>query len=442
MAQVIKLSNLNIFNKKVIQGRTDKRLRLSLAKINVVSQEIHQFDIVVVGGGCVGLAAAWKINLRHPHLKVAVLEKEDRVAPHQTGHNSGVIHSGIYYKPGSEKARNCVEGRREIVAFAKEHKIAHDICGKLIVATHENELAHMNKVFANGIANGVEDMELVNAKQIKDIEPFVEGIAGIRVGCTGIIDFPDVTAKLAALIVEQFQGSKVFLSTEVKDFVHKGETTDIITNRGIFSAKHIVTCGGLQSDRLAKKEGAKSDAAIVGFRGDYYDLTEKGRKKVNHLIYPVPNPKYPFLGVHYTRMIHGGVECGPNAVFVFKREGYGKTSFSFLDTASAFGFAGTWKFFAKNMKFGIDEYLGAFSKKYFLKRLRTLIPTLQYEDIVASRSGVRAMALSKQGEMLDDFKIEFHGNAIHVLNAPSPAATACLSIGKSIEEMATKQFRL
>ena len=397
------MSNLNIFNKKVIQGRTDKRLRLSLAKINVVSQEIHRFDIVVVGGGCVGLAAAWKINLRHPHLKVAVLEKEDRVAPHQTGHNSGVIHSGIYYKPGSEKARNCVEGRREIVAFAKEHKIAHDICGKLIVATHENELAHMNKVFANGIANGVEDM---------------------------------------ALIVEQFQGSKVFLSTEVKDFVHKGETTDIITNRGIFSAKHIVTCGGLQSDRLAKKEGAKSDAAIVGFRGDYYDLTEKGRKKVNHLIYPVPNPKYPFLGVHYTRMIHGGVECGPNAVFVFKREGYGKTSFSFLDTASAFGFAGTWKFFAKNMKFGIDEYLGAFSKKYFLKRLRTLIPTLQYEDIVASRSGVRAMALSKQGEMLDDFKIEFHGNAIHVLNAPSPAATACLSIGKSIEEMATKQFRL
>lgn len=407
-----------------------------------MSQEIHSFDVVVVGGGCVGLAAAWKINLRHPHLKVAVLEKEDHLSPHQTGHNSGVIHSGIYYKPGSEKARNCVEGRREIVAFAKEHKIAHDICGKLIVATKESELAHMNKVFNNGKANGVEDIELINAKQIQEIEPYAVGIAGIRVGCTGIIDFPGVTVKLGELLEQQFPGSKIFLSTQAEDFVHKGERTDIITNRGTFTARYIVTCAGLQSDRIAKKEGAKTDAAIVGFRGDYYDLTEQGMKKVKHLIYPVPNPKYPFLGVHFTRMIHGGVECGPNAVFVFKREGYGKTSFSLRDTASAFGFGGTWKFFAKNMKFGLDEYRGAFSKSFFLKRLRTLIPSLESSDIVASRSGVRAMALSQEGNMIDDFKIEFHGNAIHVLNAPSPAATACLSIGKSIEEMATKQFKL
>lgn len=404
--------------------------------------ENQNFDVIVVGGGCVGLAAAYKINTRYPNLKVAVLEKEDHLSPHQTGHNSGVIHSGIYYKPGSYKAKNCVDGRREIVAFAKEHKIAHNICGKIIVATQESELAHMKKVYNNGLANGVEDIELIDSKRIKEIEPFVEGIAGIWVGCTGIIDFPGVTRKLGELIEQKFPGSKVFTSTEAQDFVHKEGSTDIITNRGIFNARYIVTCAGLQSDRIAKKEGTKSDAAIVGFRGDYYDLTEQGMKKVRNLVYPVPNPKYPFLGVHFTRMVHGGVECGPNAVFVFKREGYGKTSFSFRDTAQAFGFGGTWKFFGKNMKFGLDEYRGAFSKSYFLKRLRTLIPSLQSEDIVASRSGVRAMALSPQGNMIDDFKIEYRGNAIHVLNAPSPAATACLAIGKAIEEMATEKFGL
>lgn len=407
-----------------------------------MSAQKYSFDVVVVGGGCVGLAAAYKINSRYPHLKVAVLEKEDHLSPHQTGHNSGVIHSGIYYKPGSYKAKLCVEGRRELVAFAKEHNIAHDICGKIIVATHESELAHMNKVFNNGKANGVEDIELIDAKRIKEIEPFVEGIAGIWVGCTGIIDFPGVTRKLGELIEQKFPGSKVFTKTEANDFVHHGATTDIVTNNGTFTAKYIVTCAGLQSDRIAKKEGTKSDAAIVGFRGDYYDLTEKGMKKVKNLIYPVPNPKYPFLGVHFTRMVHGGVECGPNAVFVFKREGYGKTSFSFRDTFQALGFRGTWRFFFKNMKFGLDEYRGAFSKRFFLKRLRTLIPTLEPDDIVASRSGVRAMALSPEGNMIDDFKIEHRNNAIHVLNAPSPAATACLAIGKAIEEMATEKFGL
>ena len=226
----------------------------------------HSFDIVVVGGGCVGLAAAYKINTRYPHLKVAVLEKEDHLSPHQTGHNSGVIHSGIYYKPGSYKAKLCVEGRRELVAFAKEHGIAHDICGKIIVATHESELAHMNKVFNNGKANGVEDIELIDAKRMKEIEPFVEGIAGIWVGCTGIIDFPGVTRKLGELLEKNFEGSRVFIKTEAQDFVHHGDTTDIITNNGTFNAKYIVTCAGLHSDRIAKKEGTKSDAAIVGFR--------------------------------------------------------------------------------------------------------------------------------------------------------------------------------
>ena len=402
----------------------------------------QSFDIVVIGGGCVGLATAYKLNLKYPNLKIAVLEKEATVSAHQTGRNSGVIHSGIYYKPGSYKAKNCVEGRRELVAFAKEHGIKHDICGKIIVATHESELAHMNKVYANGIANGVEDLRLITAEEIKEIEPYCEGIAGIWVGCTGIIDYVGFSKKLAELIENKFDGSKVFLNTEAKDFVKQGDKTIIKTNKVNFETKFLVACAGLQSDRIAKKEGTGTDSAIVGFRGDYYDLSEKGRKKVRNLIYPVPNPQFPFLGVHFTRMTNDEIECGPNAVFVFKREGYGKTDFNMKDTAEAFGYGGTWKFFAKHWRFGLDEYRGAFSKAYFLKRLQKLIPSLEMEDIIPGRAGVRAMALSKEGNMIDDFKIEAKGNAIHVLNAPSPAATAALAIGKAVEEMATKHFHL
>ncbi|MBL7720227.1 MAG: L-2-hydroxyglutarate oxidase [Flavipsychrobacter sp.] len=402
----------------------------------------QSFDIVVVGGGCVGLATAYKLNLKYPHLKIAVLEKEGRVSSHQTGRNSGVIHSGIYYKPGSYKAKNCVEGRRELVAFAKEHGVKHDVCGKIIVATHESELAHMNKVYNNGLANGVEDLRLIGPEEIKEIEPYCEGIAGIWVGCTGIIDFVGFSQKLAELIEAKFEGSKVFLNTEAKDFVKLDGKTIIKTNRGDFETKFLVACAGLQSDRVARKEGTGTDSAIVGFRGDYYDLTEKGHQKVRNLIYPVPNPQFPFLGVHFTRMTSGEIECGPNAVFVFKREGYGKTDFSMKDTAEAFGYGGTWKFFGKHWRFGLDEYRGAFSKAYFLKRLQKLIPSLEMDDITPGRAGVRAMALSREGNMIDDFKIEAKGNAIHVLNAPSPAATAALAIGKAVEEMATEHFGL
>ncbi|HTN06604.1 L-2-hydroxyglutarate oxidase [Agriterribacter sp.] len=400
------------------------------------------FDIVVIGGGCVGLATAYKINSRYPHLKIAVLEKESRVSAHQTGRNSGVIHSGIYYKPGSYKAKNCVDGRRELVAFAKAYGVQHDICGKVIVATQENELAHMNKVYRNGIANGVEDIRLITAQEIKDIEPYCEGIAGIWVGCTGIIDYAGFTEKLAELLSQKFEGSKVFLNTEAKDFIREGDKIIIKTNRQNFEAKYIVACAGLQSDRIAQKEGTATDTAIVGFRGDYYDLSEMGRSKVKNLIYPVPNPQFPFLGVHFTRMVNGSVECGPNAVFVFKREGYSKTAFSFTDTAAALLYSGTWKFFAKHWRFGLDEYRGAFSKSYFLKRLQKLIPSLTSADIIPGRAGVRAMALSREGNMIDDFKIEVSHNAIHVLNAPSPAATAALAIGNAVQEMATTQFHL
>lgn len=404
-----------------------------------MSEELY--DVIVVGGGIVGLATAYKLNLKYPDKKILVLEKEEQVAAHQTARNSGVIHSGIYYKPGSYKAVNCVKGRRELVSFAKEHKIPHDICGKVIVAVHEGELAHMNKVFNNGLANGVEGIEKIDANQINEIEPQCKGLAGIWVPCTGIIDYADVARVYVDLIKEKFNGSKVLTGQKVIAFEKQDGNTVVVTEKNKFRTSHLISCAGLQADRIARKEGAKSDAAIVGFRGDYYDLTEKGRSKVRNLIYPVPNPKFPFLGVHFTRMIKGGVECGPNAVFVYKREGYSRTAFSFKDTLEALSFSGTWKFFKKHWRFGLDEYRGAFSKAYFLKRLQTLIPSLEMDDIVASRCGIRAMALAPEGEMIDDFKIEYHGNAIHVINSPSPAATASLAYGEEIARMSAEHFK-
>jgi len=401
------------------------------------------FDIIIVGGGIVGLATAFKLQAHNPEKTILVLEKEKEVAAHQTGHNSGVIHSGIYYKPGSYKAIKCVEGRRELMDFVKEHNIAYDLCGKIIVATEESELAHMNKVFANGLANGVEGIELIDAKRIKEIEPHCQGIAGIWVPCTGIIDYADVAKKYVELIHAKNNGCKVLTEHKVTDFIHKDGATDVVTEKGTFTGKYIISCAGLQADRITKKDQVKTDSAIVGFRGDYYDLTEKGRSKVKNLIYPVPNPEFPFLGVHFTRMIKGGVECGPNAVFVFDREGYSKTAFSLKDTLEAFGFKGTWKFFKKHWRFGLDEYRGAFSKTYFLNRLRKLIPDLQMEDIVpADRCGIRAMALSGEGNMLDDFKIEYKGNSMHVINSPSPAATASLAYGNEIAMQAKDYFKL
>jgi len=400
------------------------------------------FDITIIGGGCVGLSAAYKINLHYPQLKILVLEKENKLAAHQTGRNSGVIHSGLYYKPGSYKAKNCVEGRRELVQFAREYNIPHEVCGKVIAAVTVEELPQLNKVFDNGIQNGVEGVEKINADQIRQIEPFCTGIAGIHVPCTGIIDFEALTNKLAELSEAKFTGSKVLLNHEVISFQKNGDYVMVHTSRGKYRSKKIVNCAGLYSDRIARKDGVQAPMQIVGFRGDYYDLTEKALHKVRNLIYPVPDPRFPFLGVHFTRMIRGGVECGPNAVFTFKREGYGKTDFDFRDTAQALGYKGTWNLLFRHWRFALDEYSRAFSKRLFLARLRKLIPSLQMDDITPGRAGVRAMALAPDGNMIDDFKIEFRGNSLHVLNAPSPAATACLAIGDAIREMAEKYFQL
>lgn len=398
------------------------------------------YDVAIIGGGIVGAATFYKLQKKNPDLKIVLIEKEKLVADHQTGHNSGVIHSGLYYTPGSLKAKNCVSGRHELVAFAKEHGIAHDVCGKVVVATKESELQYLEKIFQNGSANNIEGLEKITSSQIKEIEPFVEGISGLWVPCTGIIDFRGATSKMVEIALALQSESKLLLEHEVIDIL-KGETiSTIVTNKGNVTAKHLVFCAGLQADRLAKKDGVALKEKVVGFRGDYYELTEEAKHKVRNLIYPVPNPDFPFLGVHFTRMTNGDVECGPNAVFTFKREGYNKTDFSLKDTFDALTYRGTWKLFMQNMKYGIDEYRRAFSKKLFLETLQVLIPSLTMEDIVPGRAGVRALLLGEDGDTRDDFRIEYHGNSIHVLNAPSPAATASLAIGGYIADEASRHF--
>ncbi|WP_299553535.1 L-2-hydroxyglutarate oxidase [Seonamhaeicola sp.] len=400
------------------------------------------YDITIVGGGIVGVASAYKLQLKYPSLKILLIEKEKELAAHQTGNNSGVIHSGLYYKPGSSKAKNCVDGRKQLVAFAKKYQVKHEVCGKVVAAVDNSELPYLDKIFNNGLANNTEGIEKINANQLRDIEPHVKSIGGIWVPCTGIIDFIGATHTMADLLKAKQPESHIVLGEEVLAYEHNDETTKVIASKNTYKTKHMIFCGGLQADRLAKKDNINLKERVVSFRGDYYNLTEAAKTKVRNLIYPVPNPAFPFLGVHFTKMVNGDVECGPNAVLTFKREGYGKTDFNLKDTMDALSYSGTWNLLKNHTGFAINEYKRAFSKKRFLKTLQRLIPSLTMSDIEPGRAGVRAMLLKEDGTMQDDFRIEYKDKGIHVLNAPSPAATACLAIGDQICDMATTHFDL
>jgi (S)-2-hydroxyglutarate dehydrogenase len=397
-----------------------------------------KYDFAVVGGGIVGLATAYKLQLKHPTFNIIILEKEKELAFHQTGRNSGVIHSGLYYNPGSFRARNCVDGRKQLVEFAKKNQIDYDVCGKIILATNKIEQDRLSELKIRGEQNGLIGLQIIGKDKIKDIEPFAEGVSALFVPESGIIDYKGVTNKLADLIIQINPNSRIQTSCKVLDV----NDEVLLTNQGNIQTYHTVFCGGLFSDRLAKKDDMKLKMRIVGFRGDYYDLEDHAKSKINNLIYPVPNPEFPFLGVHFTRMTDGNIECGPNAVFTFKREGYGKTDFSLKDTLDALTFSGTWRLFINHWKFGLNEYRRAFSKRLFLKELRKMLPSLNMGDIKAGRSGVRAMALGDNGEVIDDFKIVKNEKNIHVLNAPSPAATACLSIADEIVKYTSESFDL
>jgi len=402
---------------------------------------LENFDVAIIGGGIVGAATFYKLQSRYPEKRIVLFEKEKRLAAHQTGHNSGVIHSGLYYTPGSLKAKNCIQGRHEIVAFSKEHRVAHDVCGKVVVATDPEEIPRLDKIFKTGKENEIEGIERITGDQIKEIEPFCEAIDGIWVPCTGIIDFVGATEKMVEIALSKNTESKLYLNEAAESFTDDSEGSIIHTKARNVLAKNVIFCGGLQADRLAKKNKVKIKERVVGFRGDYYELTDQAKHKIKNLIYPTPNPAFPFLGVHFTRMTNGEIECGPNAVFTFKREGYGKTDFNLLDSIDALTYSGTWKLFLGNISFGLNEYRRAFSKRRFLETLQRMVPSLTMDDIRPGRSGVRAMLLNEKGDTRDDFRIEKNGNAIHVLNAPSPAATASLAIGGQIADMAKEAFR-
>jgi len=386
-------------------------------------------DVAIIGGGIVGLATAWRLQQRHPGLRVIVVEKESGVAAHQSGHNSGVLHSGIYYRPGSLRATNCRAGKLAMQEFCQEHGVPYDICGKVIVAVDENEIPRLEKIFERGQANGVE-CTMIDANRLHELEPHVAGVMAIHVPEAGIADYPLVCEKLAGLIREN--GGEIRFDSRVERVQVRDGEVRLETRSGDVQAKYLVTCAGLQADRVARMTGHPLEADIVPFRGEYFELKPEVEHLCRNLIYPVPDPSFPFLGVHFTRMIRGGVECGPNAVLAFAREGYRKTDINLRDLAGTLTYPGFLRLAAKYWKTGAGEMWRSACKGAFVRALQRLIPEIRSEHLVAAPAGVRAQALGRHGEVLDDFVIQESERVINVGNAPSPAATASLNIGNLI----------
>lgn len=395
------------------------------------------YDIVIVGGGIVGLATALALSGR-TRASLMVIEAEDHLAAHQTGNNSGVIHSGLYYRPGSLKARNCVEGREAMYRFCQEHGIAHDRCGKIVVATREEELPALEELERRGAANGLKGLKRLSPEEIREHEPHVAGVAGLLIPETGIVDFVQVAGAYAKVFTER--GGEIRKSTRLTGLRVMESEFMLRTSSGEIRCRHLINCAGLQCDRVAQMCGIDPRLKIVPFRGEYYELAPGRRSLVRNLIYPVPDPEFPFLGAHFTRMIQGGVEAGPNAVLAFQREGYRKTSFSLADTLDTFLYSGFQKMAFRYWKMGLGEFYRSLSKSAFVRALQRLIPELSMADLHPAGAGVRAQAIEPDGKLVDDFRIVQGDGMIHVLNAPSPAATASLSIGETLAEIALKSF--
>jgi (S)-2-hydroxyglutarate dehydrogenase len=397
-------------------------------------------NVIIVGGGIVGLAVALEITRRFPRLSPLLLEKEDGVGRHQSGHNSGVIHSGVYYKPGSLKARLCVEGARAMIEFCHEHGLPHKVCGKVITATQAEEFPRLEELRSRGEANGLTGLQLIEPEQLRQIEPHATGLRALLVPSTAVTDYSLVCGKYEELI--RARNGNILTSTTVTGLRRLPGEVVVETSGPVFSTNYLINCAGLFSDRVSRMGGDEPELVIAPFRGEYYDLIPERSSLVRALIYPVPDPRFPFLGVHFTRRISGSVDAGPNAVLAFRREGYQRTDFNLKDMASSLAFPGFWRMAAKHWRSGLNEVHRSFSKAAFVRALQRLVPEVQEQDLIPGGSGVRAQALRRDGTLVDDFQFLQSGKMLHVLNVPSPAATASLLIGRAIVDMAGKNIGL